>query len=155
MAGVMTPSPNSSAAPAMTSTLTNAIRPFGALRYSLGKSVTRAMMPPSPRLSASINNATYLSEGHHQRQRPEQQGDDPVDVGRAHVQVRVVQALLERVERARAVVSEHHAQRAEHEASDGSGVGAGGSRLRVGFGGVDIGPEYPETGVRTRTPVST
>ena len=61
IAGVMTPSPNNSALPAMTRRLTSPIDPPGASRKRAGKSVSSAMMPPSPRLSACINSATYLT----------------------------------------------------------------------------------------------
>ena len=61
MAGVMMPSPKSSAAPTMTSTATSPIRPTGAGPSFGDTRASRAMMPPSPSLSARIRTARYFT----------------------------------------------------------------------------------------------
>ena len=58
MAGVIIPSPNRSAAPAMTRSATKPIPT--AERF--GSSARSARMPPSPRLSARMTKLTYFTE---------------------------------------------------------------------------------------------
>ena len=61
MAGVMTPSPNKSAAPATAKNATNEIRPGRATRRCSGTSASKAKMPPSPLLSAFMMKIRYFT----------------------------------------------------------------------------------------------
>ncbi len=60
IAGVMTPSPKNSAAPNRPSDI-NIMRPRVLRVVDRNTSASKAMMPPSPRLSARIMNTTYFS----------------------------------------------------------------------------------------------
>ena len=60
MAGVITPSPYSSAAPMSTSRV-SAETPCSFLPIRSGTSASRARIPPSPWLSARMMNARYLT----------------------------------------------------------------------------------------------
>ena len=62
IAGVMMPSPNKSAEPMMTRKASKPTLPAGFGFFSLGTSASRAMMPPSPWLSARITNIRYFTE---------------------------------------------------------------------------------------------
>ena len=61
MAGVMMPSPKSSAAPASTSSATRPMPPRFAARTSSGTNASSARMPPSPRLSARMTKKRYFT----------------------------------------------------------------------------------------------
>ena len=77
-------------------------------------------MPPSPWLSARMTSARYLIEMM-TIERPERDRGDPERVGLHDGQVLVLERLPERVQRARADVAEHHAERTEGQRAASGG----------------------------------
>ncbi len=133
MAGVMVPSPYSSAAPKRPSTTSSRRgRPPSSSRAGWIRAIN-ARMPPSPLLSARMTYDQVLHRDH-QHQRPEDQRQHPQHVGggEAHLE-RAVEALPQRVQGAGADVAEDHAQRGQRQ--DGQAAAAG--RAAVGGRGFE------------------
>ena len=113
MAGVMIPSPKSREAPTITSAAIGPMRPDAP--NGVGHQRQQSHDAALPFVVCPHQEGEVLDR-HHQGHRPDDQRNHAEDVvGRGSCPVPGVQALLERVERARADVAEHDARRAQDQ----------------------------------------